>query len=350
MSASPHPAPADEPARTAPETLLALQYLRGLAATGVVVFHASQAAGRTFHAGAFGVDIFFVLSGFLMIRITGEDSRPWPFMRDRLWRIVPLYWLASLVAFGLGLLGMFGSPSLQRAAASFAFIPWGPAAEAPFFFPVLPIGWTLNYEIFFYALFAIALLLPLRARLPALTAFFLLIAVLGRVAAPGLPPLIFWSNPLILQFVAGAWAGALWRQGGKYRPARGWALILAAPIAWMVLQRPMPPVPLLFDSRLSLAIPALLLLLGTLEFERRPGGIARLPGMRLLGDASYSIYLWHLFAIAAASRAVRMLELPPASLFPLGLAAGVTAGLLAFLVVERPLLAWRRRKNHRPPD
>ena len=349
MSAAPTPPFADEPARTAPETLLGLQYLRGLAATGVVVFHASQAAGRTFHAGAFGVDIFFVLSGFLMMRITGERSRPWPFMRDRLWRIVPLYWLASLTAFGFGLFGMFGSPSLQRAAASFAFLPWGPPAEAPFFFPVLSIGWTLNYEIFFYALFACALLLPLRARLPALTAFFLLIAVLGRIAPAGLPPLLFWSNPLILQFVAGAWAGALWRRGGRYRPGRGWALLLAAPIVWMVLQRPMPPIPLLFDSRLCLAIPALLLLLGTLEFERRPGGIARLPAARLLGDASYSIYLWHLFAIAAASRAVRMLELPPVILFPLGVAAGVTAGLLAYLIVERPLLAWRRNRR-RPPD
>ena len=66
-----------------------LQYLRAFAALQVVVFHASLAAGHPVALGSFGVPLFFVLSGFLMVAITDESSRPGPFMKDRILRIVP---------------------------------------------------------------------------------------------------------------------------------------------------------------------------------------------------------------------------------------------------------------------
>ena len=323
-------------------TLVGLQYLRGFAAIGVVLFHASQSAGFAIAAGAFGVDIFFVLSGFLMTLITNERSRPWPFLRERLLRIVPPYWIATIAALWLGIAGIFWTPSLMQAAASFAFIPYGGPGHAPYFYPVLTIGWTLNYEMLFYCVFAGTLFLPHAARLPALSG--VLLGLVGaRIAfTPSAPPLIFWSDPLILEFLAGAWAGALWRREGPYRPRAGWGLIAAAAAAYWLISQPFPILPSALDSRLPLVVPALLLLFAMLYFERRPGGMLRIRGAGLLGDASYSIYLWHIFAIGFVSLAARALGLPPWTIFPLGTAAGILAGLAAYGAIEAPLLARHR--------
>jgi exopolysaccharide production protein ExoZ len=335
---APAPAPAVLP------QMLGIQYLRGAAALGVVVFHASQAAGFPIEAGAFGVDVFFVLSGFLMMAITTGATRPWPFLRDRALRIVPLYWIASVAALCLGAAGIFWTPSRLQALASFAFIPYGPESGAPYYYPVLTIGWTLNYEMFFYCVFAASLFLKRSARLPALTALFGALVALRYLLAPAAAPLLFWSDPLILEFLAGAWVGATWRRGGLHRQGRAWALAGAAVLAFLLVRQPLPPLPLL-DSRLPNCLPAVLALLAMLEWERQPGGVPyrRLPA--LIGDASYSIYLWHVFAIGAAVLIARALALPAWTIFPLGGAGGFLLGLAAYRLIEAPLLAHFRTRR-----
>jgi|GEM_PF-87300 len=332
-----------EPASTPVPVMHGIQYLRGAAATAVVLLHASQSAGFTIEAGAFGVDIFFVLSGFLMAVITGEASRPWPFLRDRMLRIVPLYWIASVAALCLGAAGIFWTPSRMQALASFAFLPFGPPSAGPEFFPVLTVGWTLNYEMFFYCMFAGTLFLPHRVRLPALTGLFLAIVAARSVAPLPSTPLIFWSDPIILEFLAGAWVGTLWRRDGAYRPPFGWALLAAAVCAFLVARQP-GPVSLL-GSHIALSIPAVLLLLAVLQFERRPGGVARHRFPATIGDSSYSIYLWHLFAIAAVELAVRALALPLWTIFPIAVPAAILAGIVGYRTIEEPLLAAVRSRR-----
>lgn len=331
-------------ARAAVPQMLGIQYLRGLAALGVVMFHASQSAGFPIEAGAFGVDVFFVLSGFLMMVIATDETRPWPFLRDRALRIVPLYWIASVAALCLGAAGIFWTPSRLQALASFAFIPYGPESGAPYYYPVLTIGWTLNYEMFFYFVFAGTLFMRRAARLPALTAAFGALVALRYVAEPTAAPLLFWSDPLILEFLAGAWVGASWQRGGAYREGRAWALAGAAILAFMLVGQPLPALPLL-DSRLPYCLPAVLALLAMLEWERRPGGVPYRRVPALIGDASYSIYLWHIFAIGAAALAARALALPAWTTFPLGAAGGILLGLAAYRVIEAPLLVRLRTRR-----
>jgi exopolysaccharide production protein ExoZ len=150
--------------------LHALQVLRALAALMVVADHAvSYVATKqevalslknlAWFLGIFGVDIFFVISGFIMIYTSrdlfGTRLGFAKFAYRRIVRIVPLYWLATITAAGLLLRHQF--PSNFEIATSLAFVPAvthpGEALR-----PILWVGWTLNLEMFFYALFTVSLL------------------------------------------------------------------------------------------------------------------------------------------------------------------------------------------------
>ncbi|MEG8025680.1 acyltransferase [Sphingomonas aurantiaca] len=105
--------------------LYGLQYLRGLAACAVVAYHAADRAQRPFTVGEAGVDLFFVLSGFLMWAITDADSRPGRFLADRAKRIVPIYWIVTSVMLAGALAGLFPAVRLSVAhvVTSYAFLP-----------------------------------------------------------------------------------------------------------------------------------------------------------------------------------------------------------------------------------
>jgi peptidoglycan/LPS O-acetylase OafA/YrhL len=121
------------------------------AATAVVCSHVYP----SFTACAAGVDIFFAISGFVIVisseRLLGADGAPLVFLRKRLIRIVPIYWLTTMLA-----LSTLGSIHPATVAASFFFVPNVNEYSATVT-PVLSVGWTLNLEMFFYALFALAL-------------------------------------------------------------------------------------------------------------------------------------------------------------------------------------------------
>jgi exopolysaccharide production protein ExoZ len=315
-----------------------VQYLRGAAALGVVAFHAGLTAGIELGAGAFGVDVFFVISGFLMVLITDETSRPLPFIGDRIIRVAPLYWIATCAAF------LFYGPvstghllPIDHLIASLAFLPWLESINAAWFFPVLNVGWTLNYEMFFYALFAGTLLVPRRWQLIALTGLFLALALIWKSRWGGSLPWTFWGHPIIFEFLAGAMLGSGWTIAGK----RGLCIALAGTICGTVAMLWLTHYPLRIIP-MSLA-PALVAVAIMLERARKP---LRVP--LLLGDASYSIYLWHYLGISVcAAIARRLFSLPPEALLGLYFAVGVTTGLVAYFILERPLLAATRRRRWR---
>ncbi len=147
-----------------------IQLLRALAALSVVITHTLHETGaheQTLNLG-FGVDVFFVISGFIMaqtsLREFGMAGAPLRFFLRRLARVAPIYWLLTT----LMLAGSLIAPSLLNVptgglghiVASYLFIP--DARGAGEMRPVLALGWTLNYEMFFYALFSLALLAPAR--------------------------------------------------------------------------------------------------------------------------------------------------------------------------------------------
>lgn len=175
--------------------ILSIQYLRGLAATMVVMRHAFQELGFLGHPmgggfllGSAGVDVFFVISGFIMVWMV--DTRPvgpLTFLWSRFTRVAPPYWIITgVVVVGLVVApGMFGSSKLEarHALLSFLFLP----AAHPTMGDAVPLyqpGWSLNYEMIFYVSFAALLVFASAMRLAMLWGLGTLIVAAGAFLSP----------------------------------------------------------------------------------------------------------------------------------------------------------------------
>ncbi len=327
--------------------LYGIQYLRAVAALGVVVFHAAERSGMHFAIGAAGVDVFFVISGFIMwVIATDRAPSPAAFLRDRIERIAPLYWITTGIMIARALIGLF--PNLRLTTwyvlSSLAFI----ASHSPStgdIWPVLVQGWTLNYEMFFYILFAMALFLPAKRRLSALAALFLALVAAGWLLHPETPVLKTWTDPLLLEFLAGMVIGKAWLKGAVPSPAVGLALLAAAVAGFAFVG-----ITYTGFNAFVLGPLAAALVLGVLSFEKR-GAVARLPAAAYLGDASYSIYLWHTMAISVVAKAASMLALPGPVAFAAAVIAGTALGAAAHETLEKPIAAFiKSRRRKQTPD
>lgn len=345
------------------KSYLSIQYLRGLAAMLVVIFHLGVPLERFGYTGGWpvglsaGVDIFFVISGFVMWLSTyGRPITPVQFYAKRIVRIVPLYWLLTSLMLGI----LIVAPSAVQTAvlrtshaiASYLFVPMlnpGKPAMEPLLFP----GWTLNYEMFFYAIFGLFLLATPRVRLIGTTT--VLVAAVAAGAIAGVPRLSvagFYSSPVMLEFVAGMLIGALTVHRGADRLLPTWAAILGLTGGLaMLLKNPLPPE---WPWALCYGVPAAAIVLGAVSLEGRGHvGEWRLP--HLLGDASYSIYLTQLITMAAFRLVwtrVMPTDLPGGMLLFLLLDVMIAAagGVACYYLLERSLTALfdRRRKTPRP--
>ena len=327
--------------------LYGIQYLRGAAAMGVVLFHATERVGGAhFGVGAAGVDIFFVISGFIMWVITVErPTTPARFMRERFLRIAPTYWVATGVMVAGGLLGLFPNLVLtfRHVLASLFFLP-ARSPSSSRIWPVLVQGWTLNYEMFFYAVCALALALPVRARLPFMGIVFGTLVVLRQVSGGEALALHFYGRPVVLEFLAGALTGKLWLAGRLPRGAAAPLFLTGALVAFAAVDIGWLP----YDVRI-LGPSACLLVAGMVGIEA--GGRLRfIRPLAYLGDGSYSIYLWHTLAISVVLRASDVLGLPAAARLPLCLAGGTVAGLIAYEIIERPLTVLLKRSSRSTAD
>jgi exopolysaccharide production protein ExoZ len=323
-----------------------IQYLRAAAALGVVVFHAAERTGAHFAIGAAGVDVFFVISGFIMW-VIASDRAPSPsaFLRDRIERIAPLYWIATAVMVAGALAGLFPNLRLtpQYVLSSLLFIP----ARSPStgdIWPVLVQGWTLNYEMFFYKLFAVTLFLPARRRFAVLAALFLALVSAGWLLDPATPLLKTWTDPLLLEFLLGMAIGKAWLKGAVPPLMAGLGLMVAAAAGFAFVGATYIGFTPFMLGPLSAA-----LLLGVLALEKR-AVVPRLPLVSYLGDASYSIYLWHAMAISVVAKVGLMLALPASITFTAAILLGVAFGAAAHETLEKPIAAfmknrWRDRRR-----
>ena len=327
------------------DTLYGIQYLRAFAALAVVVFHAAERSGFAFAIGAAGVDVFFVISGFIMWLIASRRPvSPGRFLVERIRRIVPVYWLASGVMVAGALLGLFPNLVLtaQHVAASFFLVPARSPSSGEIW-PLLVQGWTLNYEMAFYLVFAASLFLPPRLRFAAVASVFLVLVAIGRGVDSDNPLIATYTRPIVLEFVAGMAIGQLWSAGRLGSARTGLALIAAALAGFAVIAILRLP----FDEWICGPL-ACALVFGTVSLERNGGVPAvRLPA--LLGDASYSIYLWHTFAISVVAKAGASTSLPLPVVFITSVCAGIAAGLCGYYLVERPLLQATKPRRAAPP-
>ena len=359
-----------------PPLLHSVQALRGIAALLVVLFHisvfqvATPDGTRELLSGApalslgwVGVDVFFVISGFVMVYIgwslPSGARQSLKFLRRRALRIYPLWWaFAGLAAVEFLLTGGRG---LAYIINSLLLVPQATS-------PVLEVGWTLIHEMYFYALFALALLLPARQRLAALLGWTALLLGANLVTPmPGAAEgwLSLALSPLGLEFSMGAAVGLLVLRG-IHREARAATWLGALLFAGALLY---PPAVMDTHSTLGrillFAAPTNLLLYGVVGLERTDRLHTPRP-LRALGDWSYSLYLSHLFVLSAGGRVVTLLAErlpePLAQHFRFGLAPGaldiafLISGTLASVIVaalayrwlEQPLLALTRRRKPAP--
>jgi exopolysaccharide production protein ExoZ len=169
--------------------LQSIQFLRAIAALLVLLFHLSD--GRIV-TGASGVDIFFVISGFIMGTV-GVGERPRDFIVKRAARIVPLYWLITMAMCIGALLGVFSrfSYDIESLVKSLLFIPYYDASGH--IWPLVVPGWTLNLEALFYILFAGGLLFgaPIAFCVVALA----VLAAVGQLTPFEWAPLRLWTSP-----------------------------------------------------------------------------------------------------------------------------------------------------------
>jgi len=312
---------------------LSIQHLRGLAALSVALFHACQWSRLDFDIGGAGVDVFFVISGFVMWTVTaGKAVRPLDFLRRRFVRVVPLYWLITLALAAAALVFPARFPEVQpepaHLLASMAFIQHYSPAGQPF--PLLPPGWTLNYEAAFYLVFAAALLLPGRWRLAGLAATLTGVGLVGFVW----PPIyVLLANPLVLEFLAGVLIA--WLVGRGRLPGRsgGGMLIGAGALIFALIQ--LSGVDAELWRPMVWGAPAAMLVAGAVAVEA-DGGWPAWPGLKTLGDASYSLYLVHTLSIGALAMTLGAWN--PPLFIPLALAVATGSGLACWALIERPML------------
>lgn len=321
--------------------LLGIQYLRAVAALAVVVFHAAGKEDVSFLIGEAGVDVFFVISGFLMVAITNDDTEPKRFATDRLKRIGPLYWIATTVMLCGAIVGLFPNARLDfwHLVASYFFVP-AQSPSADFIWPLLVPGWTLNYEMAFYALFAGTLTIKGEfRRIVTLTGIISGAALLGFLLSPDNVFGRFYTNQIILEFVAGCWLGYTWKHHHQlFR--QGKFLIILATILFLFIGY------LNSDENRALlfGFPAIILVFGVLAKERQ-SQISRLQVPLLLGNASYSIYIWHTLAISVTSKMALLLTLGTFPTIVLNIIGGVAIGILSYAVLEKPLLRFFKNKK-----
>jgi len=281
--------------------LHALQYLRAAAALVVVYSHAAlQVENYLPHLpqlGGFGVDVFFVISGFIMVWITKPTDTPGRFIVNRVRRVVPLYWfftlLMALVLIAAPTVFKRSTFDIGELALSLAFIPFDSTTYPGWLYPIVAPGWSLNYEIYFYALFALSLTLAPRYRVGGAVALLVAVFLALRLIAPESVAGRFYADDIVFEFVFGMLLAAAWLKGFRLSPFVA-AMLVGAGTVGLLLHLPLP-------RSIAFGLPALAVVTGCLFVD--------LPERRwavVLGDASYALYLSHLFVLGVL-RAV----LPP---------------------------------------
>ncbi len=279
-----------------------IQALRGVAAWFVVIGHfigitaiisgklepwVSMARYSQETIESFGVDIFFVISGFIMVVATSRPRRNnrlaevCDFLARRFFRIFPLFWVVLLIAI------VWGEPSVSVDGYNVILTAiLYDTAKA------VPISWTLIFEVRFYLMMAIAVIvLPKDTGNRTMLICFSIVAVVFAQKYGAIPYSRFGTN-VMLEFVFGAIVGLL--HLNEIRSSSRLAMVLGAGgiLATAVFLPLVAPGQVAAYRIFGYGMPAALLIYGLVATEESM--TIKLPRFLLnAGDASYSIYLWH---------------------------------------------------------
>lgn len=298
-------------------TLKNIQALRGIAVLLVMLLHLSAIEKKYsadtiipdfFHIGAFGVDVFFVISGFIMVTVTEHLARNCKtalhFLFLRITRIYPLYWLSTaIIALIVTLLPgitSFTSSAPYFLVKSLFLLP----QES---IPLLSVGWTLVHEMNFYVVFSLFLLLHKQWLPTALLLWSLITTAFYSYLSPTQelqPWLYIVTNPLNLEFTMGCCIALL---SGKLKfhfplmvSAAGFMLAIAGWKYWQLQTGNGTDFPLGGDRVILFTLPSALILAGVVAMEK--SGKFLPDFLQKIGDASYSVYLTHVLLLSGMGK------------------------------------------------
>lgn len=326
-----------------------IQALRGITSLFVAVSHLSFVG-----VGAFGVDIFFCISGFIMMYVTEKDTKY--FLTKRLIRIVPLYYLVTVVTFIFLLVfpTMFKTTTadVSYLIKSFLFIPYeiGDVIQ-----PIVRVGWTINYEIFFYVLFFISMKISQKYRALICSVILVTMAVIGEVLVVPTTVLKFYCNELLIEFVFGMLSFYLCKKiylalqdkkKGKYQILLGALCAVAIVVCfWLLIFEGNNLHATHFYRLLNWGVPALVIFVAAFVL----GCVVKVPrGLSYLGDISFSMYLLHYYLITLLSRISDRFD----SLWIkigmgiLGIAVVIGISAVSYLIIEKKLSSYLRKRLH----
>lgn len=302
-------------------TIYSVQFLRGFAALLVLQEHVRLELGQDGYGGV-GVDLFFIISGFIIFYVTEASQKN--FMIKRMMRIIPLYWAATLCVAAITLIKptLLNSAefSLDHFLMSLLFLPhW---TDAQGLRPLLALGWTLNYEMMFYLIFALAMRLSHTWRFEIAAILLISLMVVTNLFLPQdtKTGLAFYQAPIQLEFIFGM-AIARWLSPRSLPQFQGMALLTSGIVLFFAVNITQFTGIRLVDNGLPAATLFIAALLAEPLFSRRPV----MQRLSLLGgEISYALYLSHIYVMAMLSRLVGL--------------QGLTFWITCFTLI--PLLAW----------
>jgi exopolysaccharide production protein ExoZ len=331
-------------------TIRSLQHLRVLAASMIVLYHTEMQIMRltdgqhtySISFGAAGTDLFFAIGGFILVYTSYNRKDTFgAFLYRRIMRIAPLYWLFTFLMLIVFLVapGHLQTTKLEswHFLLSLAFFPYPHPVlgiDRPFLFP----GWVLNHFVFFYLLFGALLFLPTGRRILVASAVLCTLMMLKFMFAGESNLLDFYGATVALDFVLG--------------------MI----VAWLFLERQVSPVMIVAVFLTGASIFAIGVVEGVSDgseralywgvagasllfvcvFSEKQWGWPNWRFLSALGDASYSVFVSHLFALALVTSVMRALRIFPmlgvwgARIVFLG--ASWMLGVVVYTAIERPLM------------
>lgn len=341
-----------------------IQALRGAAVLSVVLFHLitiEKKYGGTkvflpefFNFGMFGVDLFFVISGFVMIAVTRgkckNAKQAIRFLYHRASRIYPTYWVYSILVLGVFL----AKPSLVNSSqgnqvdilASFLLLP----SEI---LPLVMVGWTLIHEMYFYLVFFLILLLTSEKHIFKVLLLWAAILIFFNISLDSINPFTkLILHPLTIEFISGCFLAIIFYRSSEKIMKTTLLLttafigIIAAIYGHYLYQQFTGHIdPQHWWRILIFGMPALLLVFFFINAERN--GFVIHSSLIKIGDASYSIYLSHILTLSAAGRIWSAFSSDSVYdnflMVPALFILVIIVGMVSYRYVEKPLLTYSRR-------
>jgi len=330
--------------------LSGIQILRGVAAVFVVIHHAleeslavpvgARSPDWLTTAGASGVDLFFVISGFIMLYVSfpmgSAPLKPGSFLFRRGTRVYPLYWICCAGVIALWMVGLFASKAMTASIIirSILLVPMPIPAS------LIGLSWTLSYEIFFYLIFAATLVFQFRAASALVGTFIIAAVLLVANRLPGGEITNFLSNPIMLEFCFGLLLALAWVNGVRLTTFL-WSvpallLIVAAPL--FVAHTSTDGLPPLART-IAWGLPSVVVVASFLSVDPPHNLWTRFA--MLMGDASYAIYLTHPFVMVIYAKLIRSTALgahPQLLIIPIVVGCSIALGISTHIFIESPIL------------